>query len=110
MQDRDGALHRNFLVRDGDRAEAAEREADDEAGLVLRALLGDGRPLRAVARVQRVSVKRGLGADLRPVLEVAVDVGEGDGASCRATYGQWEILLFALNVVIVVGAVRRGEA
>ena len=42
MQDRDGDFDRYFFVRDGNCAEIRERAADDQAVLVLCALLRDG--------------------------------------------------------------------
>lgn len=80
MQDRDGDFDRYFFVRDGNCAEIGERAADDQAVLVLCALLRDGRSFRAVARVQRASAQRRSGTNLRSVLEVAVDVSEAGGS------------------------------
>ena len=64
MQDRDGDFDRDFFVCDGDRAETGERAADDQAVLVLSALLRDGSSFRAVACVQRAFAQRGSGTNL----------------------------------------------
>ena len=74
-KDRDGDFHWDFLVCDGDRAEIGERKADDEAVVVLRAVLRDGSDFRGVVRVQFVPFKLQFGGNLRSLLEVAVDVG-----------------------------------